>query len=251
MRTVAGACWVVGVLASVCPAHAEADTSAREIVAKAIKAHGGEKAIKKHKASIVKSKGKFHGQGDALDFTGTASIQMPDRNRLEVEFDANGQKITFIRVFDGDKGWHSFNNMADDLSKEAIAEGQEEQYAQSVERLAPLTDKSYKLTALGESKVGDHPVLGVKVEREGHRPVSLFFDKEKNVLLKSETHGKDPMNGGKEFTAEKTYGDYKKVDGVMVAHKITIKRDGKNFVESEVTEAKFVDKLDDGLLVKP
>src|SRR5262245_35142158 len=177
MRTIARVCTVLALLVSVSPARADEDAKLREVITKAIKAHGGADTIKKLKASVIKTKGKYYGLGAALDFTGETSIQMPDRVRQEVEFEANGQKGTFIRIFDGDKGWQSFNGKTEDMSKELIAEGQEQQYAQSVERLIPLTEKSYKLSTLGEVKVGDRPAIGVRVEREGHRPVNLFFDK--------------------------------------------------------------------------
>jgi hypothetical protein len=255
MRTVASLCGILALLVSVRSTRADDAPKPREIVVKAIEAHGGAAAIKKLKASVIKTKGKYYGMGVGVDFTGETSIQMPDRTRLQVAFEANGQNITFVQVLDGDKGWRSFNGkdgkLAGDLTKEMIAEGQEQQYAQSVERLLPLTDKSYKLSSLGESKVGDRPVVGVRVEQEGHRPVSLFFDKERNLLLKSETRGKDPMNGDKEFTAEKVYDDYKKVDGLMVAQKVTIKHDGKDFVDSEVTDVKLSEKLDDSVFAKP
>lgn len=251
MRMIAGTCCLFGLLMLAAPVRSAEEAGAKAIIAKAIEAHGGADNIKKHKTSVVKTKGKFYGMGEGIDYTGTTSIQMPDRNRMEVEMDANGMKLTFIRVYDGAKGWQSFNGMATDLGKEMIAEGQEQQYSQSVERLIPLTEKEYKLSSLGESKVGDRPTVGVKVEREGHRPIKLYFDKEKNLLLKSETNGKDPMNGDKEYKATKLFDNYKKVEGLMVAHKVTLKHDDKDFVKSEVTEVKLPEKLDDALFAKP
>jgi hypothetical protein len=255
MRRIASVWGVLAVLVSVSPGRADDDAKPGDVIAKAIKAHGGADTIKKLKASVVKTKGKYYGMGAGIDFTSETSIQMPDRARLQVEFEANGVSISFVQVLDGDKGWRSFNGkdgkLTGDLNKEMITEGQEQQYAQSVERLVPLTEKSYKLSSLGESKVGDRPAIGVRVEREGHRPVNLFFDKEKSLLLKSETHGKDPMNGDKEFTTEKIYDDYKEVDGLMTAQKITIKHDGKDFADSEVTDVKLSEKLDDSVFAKP
>ncbi len=76
--------------------------------------------------------------------------------------------------------------------------------------------------------------------------MNLFFDKEKNLLVKMETRGKNPMAGGEEFTATTLYEDYNKVDGIMVAHKVTVKRDDKMFVESTITgmlNGKVVEKV--------
>ena len=84
-----------------------------------------------------------------------------------------------------------------------------------------------KLELLGEMKVGDKPALGVRVEVKGYRGVSLFFDKETHLLVKSESRGKDVIGGGEEFTNEKLYSDYKKI-GEVSAHWVAIKRDSEN-----------------------
>jgi hypothetical protein len=59
------------------------------------------------------------------------------------------------------------------------------------------------------------------------------------------------MNGGKEYMAETFYSDYKKVDGLLIAHKLLIKRDGNKYVDAEVTEVKVSEKLDDSVFAKP
>ena len=93
--------------------------------------------------------------------------------------------------------------------------------------------------------------VGVRVEHKGRRDVSLFFDKKTGLLLKTETRGKGPMAGDSEFTAETLYDDYRKVDGFPVAHKVTVKRDGKLFFVSENSDVKLAEKLDDSTFEKP
>ena len=139
-----------------------------------------------------------------------------------------------------------------DMSKEELAEERESQNANSIARLAVLPDKAYMVSTVGESKVGDKEAVGILVKRKGYRDVSLFFDKKRHLLLKSETRVKDPQGGGDtEFTQEAFYDDYKKVGDLQVAHKLTVKRDGKAFLESETTDFKPEEKLDDGLFAKP
>jgi len=234
-------------LAAVSPVRAEDDAKLRAIITKAIKVHGGADKLTKLKGSITKTKGTFYGLGDGIEYTQTISIQLP--NRIRVDVDAPNFK--FVQVFNGDKGWHKFGDNTTDMTKEQVTEAKEQMQAATITHLAVLTDKAYKLSALGETKVGDRAAVGVRVEREGHRPVSLFFDKDNSLLLKTETRGKDTMADGKEFTAESLYSDHKKVDGLMVPYKIEVKRDGKKFVESEVTEVKFSEKLDDSVFAKP
>jgi hypothetical protein len=131
-----------------------------------------------------------------------------------------------------------------------VAETKETMHAGRLARLIGLNDKECKLSAVGESKVNDRPAIGVRVECKGYQDVSLFFDKETSQLVKMERRATDAQMN-KEFTEETLYGDFKKVDGVLVSHKQTIKRDGKVYVENETTDYEVKDKLDDKLFKKP
>jgi hypothetical protein len=250
MGKTAGVLGVVGLLTLFVFVRAAEDDKAREIVARAIKAHGGLDTLTKLKASSTKEKGKFYGMGDALDFTSESAYQLPDRLMVKVKSKIGDQEFSFTQVVSGNKGWIKIADNTDELNPEMLAEAKEQMNAATITHLGCLNDKDYKLSPLGEAKVGDRPAIGVRVAHKGYRDVNLFFDKEKGLLLKMETRGKDPMRG-EEFTSTNVYGDYKKVDGMMVPHKITIERDGKPYVEAEVTEVKNSEKLDDSVFEKP
>jgi hypothetical protein len=241
-----------GVLAGAGVVRADDQADVKAVIAKAIKAQGGAANLARYQALTTKNKGKFYGMGAGIDYTGENAYQFPDRLRVEVEGEVMGQNFKVVQVVNGDKGWVAFNDKVTPMTKEMVAEAREQMYAARVTRLLPLSGTDFKLSPLGEVKVGDRPAVGVRVESKNHRDISLFFDKDKGLLLKSETRAKDVQGGGDtEFTVETVYGDYKKVDGVQVPHNVTIKRDGKLFVENEITEAKLAEKLDDSLFAKP
>lgn len=254
MRRLLIPCALVLALAALGRADDAAD--AKAVVEKAIKARGGADNLAKYKADVLKIKGAVHVSGLDIDFTGEISFQQPDKSRTVIEGTVMGTNFKSTRVVNGDKGWIDdllgAARQQRDMSKEELAEERESQNANSIARLAVLTDKAYTLSTVGESKVGDKEAVGILVKRKGYRDVSLFFDKKTHLLLKSETRVKDPQGGGDtEFTQEAFYDDYKKVGDLQVAHKLTIKRDGKAFLESETTEFKPEEKLDDGLFAKP
>ena len=247
MRRTLGVVCAVALLASVSPVRADDDEAKlRAIIDKAIKAHGGADNLKKFKGEVVKSKGTFYGMGEGIEYTETMSVQYPNQMRIDIE----GANFKFTQVFNKDKGWRKINDDTEEL-KEEKAEVAEQMYAAMVTNLVVLQDTSYKLSPLGENKVGDRAAVGVRVEHKGHRPISLYFDKDKGLLLKAETTGKDMRNDNKEFTSEELFSDYKKVGELMVAHKVRINRDGKKYVEAEVTECKHSEKLDDSVFAKP
>jgi outer membrane lipoprotein-sorting protein len=235
------------------PAINRADDAAdmKALLEKAIKAHGGADNLTKYKAMVANAKGKFHGLGDPIEFTGEFSTQSPDKVRHEIGGKVMDFTFKRIEVVNGDKGWIVENDNKKDMTKDEMVEAREGMHAASVARLVTLSGKEYKLSPLGEAKVGDKETIGVRVERKDYRDISLYFDKKTGMLLKLETRVKDPMGGDKEYTQEVIYDDYKKVDGVEIAHKATIKRDNKPWVDSEIVECKLVEKLDDSVFAKP
>jgi outer membrane lipoprotein-sorting protein len=227
-----------------------AGDEAKTTIAKAIEAQGGQALLKKYQATTAKFKGKIHTEFGDGDMAGTIQTQGNDKFRFQMNMTLGGAEMFIVSVVDPKNVWFTFNGSPQEIGKDAEAESREQMYVGRVADLRNLDDKDVRLTALGESKVGDKPAVGVRVSRAGHRDVSLFFDKEKGLLLTSETKVKDPTSGA-EFTEVKFYRDYKNVSGVAVPHKIEAKRDGKPHAETEVTEITLSEKLPDSTFAKP
>src|SRR5262249_21770538 len=107
------------------------------------------------------------------------------------------------------------------------------------------------LASLGDVKVNDKPAVGIRVSEKGFRDVNLFFDKDKSLLVKIETVVKDQMTGGKEETQEEILSDYKETNGVLQPMELVINRDGKKYVDGEITEFEPKEKIDDAVFAKP
>jgi outer membrane lipoprotein-sorting protein len=223
--------------------HAE-DNDCRAIIDKAIKAVGGEEQLAKYQAQTFTEKGTYYGEGAAQPYTGKYAVQFPDQFRMEIEG-------VFTIVLNGDKGWIAMGGNTQEMSKEQLAQQKESQYAGWVTMMLPLRkDKAFQLSSLGDSKVGDRPVVGIKVVHKGHNDVKMYFDKKNGLLLKSEYHYKDARTG-KDTEMVNTYENYKPFDGLKVPTKIDMKRDGTKFVEAEVEEVKPAEKLDANVFAKP
>lgn len=215
----------------------------RAIIDKAIRAVGGEEQLAKYKAQTFKEKGSFYGEGAAQPYTGKYAVQWPNQFRMEIEG-------AFTLVLDGDKGWFSMGGNTQEMTKEQLAQQQESQYAGWVATLRPLKETGFHLSPLGESKVGDRAVVGVKVTHKGHNDVKLFFDKEHGLLLRYEYRHKDARTG-KDAEMVSTFENYKEFSGLKFPTKMDIKRDGDKFVEADIEDVKFQEKLDPGVFAKP
>ena len=253
MRILTCSAAVLLALATLAPP-ARADDDVKKVIDKAVKAHGGLDALKKNKDKAVVLKGKMHIESVNIDattevsFTGGANKKF----RQDLEFTFMGQNIKQAVGYDGKTGWIALNGkvMKTFDSKEEVEALQETLYSEEVAELVMVGDKSLELSIIGEDKVGDTPVIGIRVVKKGHKDVSLFFDKESGLLKKVVNRGLD-LQTGTEVEQERFFSDYKEVDGEKRAMKIVMNQDGKKFVELEITEVKYADKLDDDLFVKP
>ena len=81
-----------------------ADDDAKAIIARAIKAHGGEEYLTKNKAARMQNKGKIQipGVGES-EFTQDLAYMLPDKLKDTLELSIGGQKISIVTVMNGDK----------------------------------------------------------------------------------------------------------------------------------------------------
>jgi hypothetical protein len=203
----------------------------RALVDKSIKAAGGGDKLAKHTSGSFKGKGTYYGMGDGLPYAGNYAFQWPDKFRMEIEG-------VFTIVLNGDKGWIKEGGETKDMTKEQLAQQIMDQKAGWVTTLLPLADKAFKIKAIGEAKVGKDEALGVKVTRKDYPDVTLYFDKKSGLLVKSTFLTKSPEQKFKEVTQDNYYQKYRDIDGVKLPGKMVIKRDGKVFVEEEVSDYK-------------
>src|SRR4051794_10090093 len=94
-----------GSLAAFAPAARAADNNneAREVIEKAVKAHGGAD-MAKYKATQGKNKGKIDipGLGET-EFTQEVSTMLPDKLKESLEMTIGGQKVSVTTLVNGDK----------------------------------------------------------------------------------------------------------------------------------------------------
>jgi hypothetical protein len=224
----------------------------RAVIAKAIEAKGSAKAEAKYVGMAMKNTGTFYGLGEGIPFTGDWLFQGKNKSRYNLEIKVMDQTLTMIQVVNGDKGWMKFNDEMKAMSPEELAEEKEELYAKWVTSLTPLNDKAFKLAALGEIKIGDKAATGVRVSHDKNRDINLYFDKTDGLLVKSEHPVRDVKGGGdREMTQETYYSHYKETMGSKFPTKVTIKRDGKQYVEAEVSEIRLLEMVDDAKFGKP
>ncbi|HZZ80229.1 MAG TPA: hypothetical protein VFE62_17075 [Gemmataceae bacterium] len=218
------------------------DKDARAIVNKAIKAGGGE--AKLPKAMTWTEKGTYYGMGDGLPFTGKYAMQWPGQFRMEI-------KDVFTIVLDGDKGWMQMGDTTREMKKEEVAQQKHDHRAGWIASLVPLKDKEFQLKTAPEAKVDGKATSVVVVSRKDYPTVKLYFSKDTGLLVKSEFKTKAAELEFKEVTQSTHFSDYKDVNGAKVPYKLAVKRDGKIYVEAELSDVDIPGKLDAKVFAKP
>jgi len=222
------------------------------IIDKAIAAHGGEANLAKYPAQTLTGTGKFYGLGEAIDYNiEIASHDQKFRYGMDMKVMNFDLKIT--TVVNGNKGWEKVNDDVKEMPADEVAEQNEQMHAnQVVIGLLPLKSKDYTLSSLGDVQVGDQPVVGVRVSKKGHRDVSLFFDKAKGHLVKSEYIVKDlKTSGDKELTQTMFYSDYQEFQGTRQPTRLVMERDGKKFAEMRMSEIQLLETVDNSTFDRP
>ncbi len=225
---------------------ARAADEPKEIIAKSIKVQGGADYLAKHKAVRTKTKGKIDipGVGEA-EYSQETSYMVPNKFRDAMELSVAGQKIPINTLINGDKVSIEVNGKAIDISKEVKTTLGEVGHMIEVSRLVSLKDKKYELNIIGEDKVAGKKAVGIRVSTKGHKDISLYFYTDTHLIAKVEYRTVDATSGN-EVTEERIFTEYAKdKDGRPLPKTVVLKRDGKKFLEAEVLEMEFLEKIDD------
>lgn len=118
----------------------------------------------------------------------------------------------------------------------------------------------YSLAVPSSDGSSDGPLAprSVTFTRNGAQPdkprpqdrVTFRFDEESHLPAEITYLASDPW-GGKPFPLTVLYGDYRKVDGAHVAHRVSQQREGKTLHKIAVTQIKIGVTHPDSLFVKP
>jgi hypothetical protein len=218
-----------------------AETAAEALLARAIKAHGGEKALARHKAVRLKlrlTEAETH-------FTYNHEWLVAAPNRLKDTGDGYylGRRIVTTYATDG-KVARSFI-----LGKLVTLDGKQAEWYKDrahlmqVMRLVPLKEKHYHLQAAGETKVDGKTAVGLLVHANGHKDITLYFDSQTSLVVMVEHKVTD--SSGEEVTEQRFYRDYPKKDPVPYARKVIVKQGGKTVEQLAVVKVQLLEKVDD------
>jgi hypothetical protein len=242
---------ILGVAVATLLGKSQQEPDLKAVIKKAIEAHGGEKNIDKYKAAVSKFKGTIAIGPVTADVIGETTLQKPDKVKNVMNLDIGGKKLDLITVFNGKKLWVNVMGQTKEVDDEKIINAaREELQTEGAGGLSDFLKAPYELNALGESKVKGKDAIGIRVSKKGQKDINMFFDKKTGLVVKSEMRTLDGMTM-QEVTQEKFILDYQDKNGMKIAKRVEIVRDGKTFMDIEITDVQALEKIDDSVFAKP
>jgi hypothetical protein len=217
----------------------------RALIDRAIRAHGGESALRKATLLVRSGTGVLSYFGKELPFADELIVDLPDRLRLGVTLEGQPKQLW---VINGTMGWQSIAGATSNLPRGRLDELREEAFVQWAATLLPLRREQFTLTASREAKVQDRPVAVVKATAKGHGDLLLSFDKETGLLVQLARRARE---GGVEVDKEYLYAAHRDFDGVKLPTSIIETLNGKKFSELSSVKYQFLRSRDDTLFGKP
>ena len=125
----------------------------------------------------MKGAGKFYGLGEAIDYTVEIASHKDKQFRFAMDMKVMNFDLKIVVVVNGDKGWEKINDDVKEICPPMSWPSTRSRCtADAVVSLLPLKeDKEYKLSTLGDVKVGDQPAVGDPRPKEGRRDVNLVL----------------------------------------------------------------------------
>jgi hypothetical protein len=200
----------------------------REILERAVKAHGGAEALERCRTSAFSFKAQSPAQ---MEFacTGEWRTQLPDRQKIQLTI--TEPKFDVVMVINGGKCWSRMSVMGNapmitELPQEQSAEIEGLLHESHIRSLVPvLREARFTLGKIPEETIKGQPAVAIKVSCAGKPDVSLYFDKETHLLVKSSYRTTGPTGGPREML----FDDYRlpTSDDESKLQKAGIKVDGE------------------------
>ncbi len=216
--------------------------TSEEIVAKMIEAQGGRAALEKIEDMTLTGTLEIVSMG--ISGSLTLYRKEPDKVRMDMEF----MGMVMTNAFDGENAWGvdpstgSVQDMPEDQAKEfkRMALGNQ----------ALLNPKKYGITYTfkGKETIEGQDYLVVEQAYDDGEKETLYLDAKTYLLYKSKSMSANMA--GIEVDTETFTSDYKKVDGLTLAHSMRIVQEGEESMVMTFTEATFNTGLEDSFFKK-
>ncbi len=218
--------------------------STKELLDKMIEAQGGRAALQAVKDTTIQGTLEMIQYG----MKGTTTIYQKEPNKMRIEAEVMGMVV--VQAFDGETAWWTNPQTgATEVMSERMSQDMKKQALGNDSLLNP--DKyGIKYEAKGKEKIQDKEYDLLEQTLPDGTKATIYLDPATFLIYKTRTKTVDPQSGA-EITVDTLFGDYQKVDPLVVAHSMTILHEGAEFMKMNFTKIVYNSNLDDSKFAMP
>ena len=219
--------------------------NAQSILNKMIDAIGGRKVLEGIKDTTLSGTMDIYQYG----MSGTITFSHKEPNKLRQDMEMMGFQIT--SASDGEVAWMLNPNTGtvEDLPGEAQEEAKSQAVNFGYSWMLNPEKFGIAFTDKGKVTIDDKDYIVLEQTFDGGQSTTFYIDPKTYLVYKSKTMTTDPQMGF-QVEQESIMGDYREIDGVIIAHSIIIYQDGEEFGSMLVEEVQFNSGLEDSLFKK-
>ncbi len=213
--------------------------TAQEILKKMVEAQGGNKVFASIKDMTLSGTLEIIQQG--MSGTLTVYKKEPDKRRADVEV----QGFVITQAYDGQRAWGT--NMQTFVTEAFSGEEAASLKRQSLPIISSLYPEKYGISYVykGKEKIDSKDYLVLEASYPDGFKATIYVDPETNLIFKTKARTTSPMVG--EVETEQISSDYKKVNGMTIAHRIVTYTNGQEYTRITISGVSFNTGLDDSL----
>jgi zinc protease len=217
--------------------------SAQELVSEAVRAKGGLEKLRSVKTVKAVSTFLVDAAGGRVELPTTTYIRYPDAFRVDAVTPSGPVSQLFV---DGSY-WVKDDRGAREAPAAIATEMRGSIQRDAITLLLALAENARALTKTSLTIEGrDMPA--VRISNPGATPVTVIFDPS-SALISRQRYTLESPNGP--IAAEEVFSDYRDVDGLKVAFRAVIQRQGAPRVERVLETFEYNVRLDPALFVRP
>ncbi len=190
-----------------------------EIVGRYVAARGGIEKLRS--IQTLREEGRIHA-GPGRDGLVTRELKRP--GRMRVEFTVQG--VTEVFASDGKHGW-KVTPLEGAKGPERLPDDEARDARENADPDGPLVDwksKGSQVELVGREAVDGHEAYKLKVTLKGGETLTAWLDVKSANLVRTEA---DRKVRGRPVKIERTFGDFRKTEGILFPHRIEIRTSGR------------------------
>lgn len=195
------------------PVSPEAEAAAKNLLARALAAKGGEGRLRSVRSMAIKASGTIRSGGQEIQAGLQRRYRAPDKLRLDLDLRIPGGSAQVVTVLDSKQAWSKQPNGVIDLPPEGVAELEKQVWRDQEFILLRAAEPGAKIASLGQQTRDGATFDGLRITRADGLSVDLFLDP-KTHLVRLVDYEEAPGR-----TTIERLDDYRAVEGLQVAHR--------------------------------